>query len=338
MGLTIRLAQCLGLHKECPKSTPQAVKVERTKVWSRVIWQDSLLSITYDRASSSATLDNPTHHTSNPSTTYGNWSYEECMYRMTRVGLDIVRERATPRDPKSQMHRITEQKQELQEVVSGAADHLKDSRCCRNTKDQLQHWALYLHMSYIMSELCRPAISPSAPHSELAKSHKATCIESLINTLEAFVGLQNIHTYATRSWAALHRAISSALLLGILREPQRNEKARTLLDRFVKYLVEVTSDIDPTDLSPPMKRSLQALSKLNSMNSGVPATPAPTTATTLDSAVTGTSEPINFNDWNLLDSPGWMNMSPLLTVGSGDSPYALMDQIIWGQKQSPTMY
>lgn len=155
MGLTIRLAQCLGLHKECPKSTPQAVQIERSKIWSTVIWQDSLLSITYDRASSTAALDKPTHHPTDPSETYGNWSYEECMFRLTKVGLDIVRERATPQDPKAQMHRINEQKQELQEIVSGAADHLKDSRCCRTNRDQLQHWALYLHMSYIMSELCR---------------------------------------------------------------------------------------------------------------------------------------------------------------------------------------
>jgi len=334
MGLTIRLAQSLGLHKDCPKSTPHAVKVEKSKVWSAVIWQDSLLSITYDRASSTASLDRPTHYPSDTAATYGNWPYEECMYRLTSVGLDIVRERATPQDPKATMQRITEQKDELAKIISGAADHLKDSRCGRSSRDQLQHWALYLHMSYIMSELCRPAISPSAPHSELAASHKATCIESLVNTVEAFLGLQNINAYASRSWVATHRALSSALLLGILREPQRNEKARMLLDKFVKCLYEATSEIDPTEIAPPMKRSLQALTKLNSATS---ATSKPANATTLDTTIAGSTEGINFNDWSLLDSPGWVNMSPLLTVGSGDSPYALMDQIIWGQKQSPTM-
>jgi hypothetical protein len=250
------------------------------------------------------------------------------MYRLTKVGLDIVRERATPQDPKATMQRITEQKQELAEIISGATDHLKDSRCCRSSRDQLQHWAMYLHMSYTMSELCRPAISPNAPHSELATSHKTTCIESLVNTVEAFLGLQNINSYASRSWAATHRALSSALLLGILREPKRNEKARMFLDKFVKCLYEVTSDIDPTEIAPPMKRSLEALTKLNN---AMPVTPKPINTT----AIAASTEPINFGDWNLLDSPSWMNTSPLLTVGSGDSPYTLIDQIIWGQKQSP---
>ena len=332
MGLTIRLAQSLGLHKECPKTTPHAVKVEKSKVWSTVVWQDSLLSITYDRASSTASLDRPTHYPFDTAAAYGSWSYEECMYRLTRVGLDIVRERAIPQDPKAVMQRITEQKQELAEIISGATDHLKDSRCCRSSRDQLQHWALYLHMSYTMSELCRPAISPNAPHSELATSLKTTCIESLVNTVEAFLGLQNINSYASRSWAATHRALSSALLLGILREPTRNEKARMLFNKFVKYLYEVTSDIDPTEIAPPMKRSLQALTKLSN---AMPVTPKP--ANTMDTTITGSTEPINFGDWNLLDSPSWMNMSHLLDAGSGDSPYALIDQIIWGQKQSPIM-
>jgi len=310
------------------------MKIERSKVWSMVTWQDSLLSITYDRASSTAILDKPAYHSPNDITaTYGNWSYEECMYRLTRVGTDIVRERANPQDPKAQMHRITEQKQELEDILSGAADFLRDSRQCRTAKEQLQHWALYMHMSYIHSELCRPAISPTAPRSELAKSHKETCIENLMNTLEAYLGLTNLYSYASRSWAALHRALSSSLLLSILREPQRNEKARLLVERFLKYLYQVTADMDQSGLGSPIKRSMLALAKLN--NAVLPATPAPASATTIDTPVATTADQFNFNDWNLMDSPNWPNMSPLPSLGSDDSPYAMMDQIIWGQKPSP---
>jgi len=316
------------------------MKIQRSKVWSMVTWQDSLLSITYDRASSTAVLDRPAHHSPDDiSATFGHWSYEECMYRMTRVGTDIVRERANPQDPKAQMHRITEQKQQLDDILSGAADFLRDSRECRTAKEQLQHWALYMHMSYIYSELCRPAISPTAPHTDLAKTHKVTCVENLMNTVEAYMALTNLYSYASRSWAALHRSLSSALLLSILREPQRNEKARLLVERFMKYLQQVTADMDQSGLAPPIKRSLHALAKLN--NAILPATPAPipadASATTIDPpVVVTTADQFNFNDWNLMDSPVWPNMSPLPSLGSDDSPYAMMDQIMWGQKQSPS--
>lgn len=256
------------------------------------------------------------------------------MYQLTKVGSDIVRERANPLDPKAHMKRISEQRQQIQDIIAGATAHLKDSRRCRNLHDKLQHWAYYMHMSYIQSELCRPAISPTAPRSDLAKNHKEACIEGLVNTVEAYVALQNLHSYASRSWPALHRCISSSLLLGILREHLRNEKARSLIEEFLKYLYRVTADVDPTDLAPPIKRSLHALAKLYS--EAIPATPAPTSTTTSSTTLdTTATDQFSFNDWNLLDSPSWLNMSPLLSVGSGDSPYAMMDQIIWGQKQSP---
>jgi hypothetical protein len=59
----------------------------------RIIWQDSLLSITYDRASSSSVVSSRYHHLiQNPDA--GRMSYVECTKRLCGIGLDIVRERS----------------------------------------------------------------------------------------------------------------------------------------------------------------------------------------------------------------------------------------------------
>ncbi|KAF2711666.1 hypothetical protein K504DRAFT_226630 [Pleomassaria siparia CBS 279.74] len=333
MGLTVRLSQTLGLHRMCPPSTPVQHRITRSKVWWALLWQDSLLSVSYDRASSTTTID----HTVplNQHTPPGTRTYVESMYRLCKVGLDIVRERQRPQNSHDGLQRITEHRNELQEIMVDAADYLKDSRRCRSMRDQLEHWALYLHISYITSELCRPAISPSTAGLDLSKTLRKTCIDSLTNTVEAFLGLQNMTPFASRSWSAVHRSLSSALLLGILGEQNRNERARSLLSNLIQVLGDVTANIDPAELSAPITRSVAALQRLLSLqNRG----PAP--RTTSDSGgsqaspilATFTADDLN-NALNFEDSS--LTQSPLLGLDLDSSPYALMESIVWGANKSP---
>ncbi|KAF2877862.1 hypothetical protein BDV95DRAFT_4903 [Massariosphaeria phaeospora] len=332
MGLTVRLSQTLGLHRLCPPSTPLQHKITRSKVWWALLWQDSLLSISYDRASSTTTIDHTVPRS--PHSAPGTRTYVESMYRLCKVGLDIVRERQRAQTSHDALIRITEHRNHLQEIMGDAADYLKDSRRCRSMRDQLEHWALYLHISYITSELCRPAISPSTAALDLSKTLRKTCIDSLTNTVEAFLGLQNMTPFATRSWSSVHRSLSSALLLGILGEQNRNERARSLLSNLIQVLGDLTATVDPAELSLPITRSVAALQRLldiplpasatrKTSESGSQASPtlATFTADDLNSA-------LNFDESSL-------TQSPLLGLEIDSSPYALMESIVWGSKRSP---
>ena len=221
MGLTLRLAMSLGLHRSCPPAADIETKAIRSKVWWSIVWQDSLLSITYDRAATTAYIDPssmpaPDAYTQIP-------PYHLAMYRLCSVGLEIVRDRTKTMSSRELFARITNHRNEIDDIMAGTADYLRDSRTCKSVEESLEHWALYLHVSYIVSELCRPAISPSTASYELSKAFKQTCIDSLVSTVEAFLGLQNITPYARQSWAAVHRSLSSALLLGIMGEHAHNE-------------------------------------------------------------------------------------------------------------------
>lgn len=331
LGLTVRLAQTIGLHRACPASTPLPVKIQRSKVWWSVVWQDSLLSVTYDRASGATAPERPTYFPPNMSSGPGNRSYQECMYRLCRLTLAVVRERSAPQPTHESLSQITEHRHEIQRIMQEAADYLKDSRRCRSIRDQLEHWALYLHISYITSELCRPAISPTTAEYDLTRTLRKVCIDSLANTVEAFLGLQNVTPFANRSWAAMHRSLSSAILLGILGEPSRNERARTLINKLISLMTEVTSTLNPEELSMPIKRSVAALRKL--VQAGAP----DSNATQEDSSdqIAGpaadqifSGEGLNGTGFSFDDSP-LMGMSPFI-VDPEESPYALMDSIMWG--------
>ncbi|KAF2687682.1 hypothetical protein K458DRAFT_295003 [Lentithecium fluviatile CBS 122367] len=329
MGLTVRLSQTLGLHRLCPPSTPLPIKLVRSKVWWALLWQDSLLSISYDRASSTTTIDHTVPLSQH--TAPGTRTYVESMYRLCKVGLDIVRERQRPQNSQDALMRITEHRNELQEIMVDAADYLKDSRRCRSMRDQLEHWALYLHISYITSELCRPAISPSTAGLDLSKTLRKTCIDSLTNTVEAFLGLQNMTPFATRSWASVHRSLSSALLLGILGEHTRNERARSLLTNLVQVLSDVTANVDPAELSAPITRSVSGLQRLLSLP-----------IAQRKASESGSQSSPSLANFNPDEISGALNpdgssvtQSPLLGLDLDSSPYALMESIVWGAQRTP---
>ncbi|KAF2835129.1 hypothetical protein M501DRAFT_942576 [Patellaria atrata CBS 101060] len=334
LGLTIRLSQSLGLHKMCPPDTDHQIKKMKTRTWWAVLWQDSLLSITYDRAPSTTYTEYsmPVLDSAPP----GNKRYSECMYKLAKIGLEIGQERAKPQEPEEMMQRIKEHRHELQDIMLDAAEHLKDSRRCTSFREQLEHWALYLHISYITSELCRPAISPATATYDVSKTLRKTCIDSLINTIEAFCGIQNTTVFASRSWAAVHRALSSALLLGILGEPARNDRARNLIIDLITILTDITSTVDPSELSAPITRSVAALQKLVNFQ-----TEPPAQSTSLDPAISSTIAP-QIQEYSLdevnqalsnFDASAF-NYSPFVDSGISleSSPHSLMDSILWGQK------
>jgi len=327
LGLTIRLAQSQGLHHDSPRSVPSTVTSLRNNIWWQIMWQDSLLSITYDRASSVATIDT---HQSSLDGFVNNMSYAECMRRLCKLGLDIVRQRAAPQGTHSELLRLVQYREKLRDLVEHASDHLKDPNVCKSIRDQLEYWNLYLHRSYVASELCRPTLNQTKGHSDsLTASLKNTCIESLADTVDAFLGLHNITEFASQSWAAVHRSLSSALLLGILREPTKNERVRTLLGRLVTVMSSITSGVDPSELSAPITRSIAALRKL--LPSEPTIAPLISNTESISDAVFKNSEIDFVTPWsNDSSSPFWNSSEDL-------SPYAIMDNIIWGEQRLPSI-
>ncbi|KAI5364119.1 Putative zn(2)-C6 fungal-type DNA-binding domain, flavin prenyltransferase UbiX [Septoria linicola] len=323
LGLTIRLAQGLGLHQACPPHITHDVVLPRSRIWWAVVWQDSLLSITYDRNASLDVNTMPMPQNFGPVS-----SYHASMYRICKVGLDIIRDRAKSASSREYVARINQHRDEIASIMRDSMEHLRDSRQCKSSQETLEHWALYLHTSYSMSELCRPAISPRMP--DPVKAFKSVCVENLINTVEAFLGLNNITFFARQSWAAVHRALSSALLLGILGEHRTNDRARKLIARFISLMGDITSTVDPSEISAPVQRGVAALRKLNieEIRSGSFAD-----AATLASPADGGGT-ISGGDGNLkIDHSQIFTPANSDTAGTGDeehSPYSVLNSILWG--------
>ena len=243
------------------------------------------------------------------------------MKKLCKIGLDIIRDRSGPQDYEHELLVIIDRRDELAAMMRQAVHHLRDATACKSMKDQLEHWNLYLHRSYVISELYRPTLKRGTPNTELKAHLRQTCIESLADTVDAFLGLQNITRFASESWAAVHRSLSSALLLGILKEPTRNQRVRILLEKLIAVMSDVTSTLDPSEVSAPIARSVEALRLLNSRDIKREHKPTGYSAANWND--------VNPNLLSIFNEPSHSNASASDTSNEG-SPYMLMDNILWG--------
>jgi hypothetical protein len=210
-------------------------------------------------------------------------------------------------------------------MATHVAGHLSDLAKCRTLKDQLEYWNFYLHRSYVLAELCRHAITfnrqkQDHKHRDLPRNLAFLCMESLKNTVEAYLGLQNITRFATQSWAAVHRSLSCAVLLGILGEPARNEVVRLLLLRIIGTMQAAYFGLDPMEIPTPVSRGVAALQKLTPLDSLAMDVPS--------------VEVSDLGDMDtLLETDGFGSSSedsPHAYFGEEQYPYTVLNSILWG--------
>jgi len=265
VGLTLRLAQGLGLHHAPPPETPRDEVTLRHEIWARVIWQDSLLSISYDRATPTTAMT-----TWDATTGPGpeGFTYADCMLRLCTIALDVVGNRRAPMTTQREVQRIETRREEVRAIGRQASGHLRESSACTSLKHHLEHWNWHMHRSYVVSELCRPMLAKrSDRHDDEVRRLRSVCIEALADTVEAFLHLQNLTVFARTSWAAVHRSLSSALLLGILKESARDSRVRSLLDRLIAVMSSMEY-MDASEVPAPVARAVTALVQLNETEGG----------------------------------------------------------------------
>ena len=250
------------------------------------------------------------------------------MRRLCKIGLDIVQERSFPRPASHRLHRLVELQDQIERDWLHAKEYLQDVLKCRSEKEMLEYWNLYLHRSFIISELCRPSIQTrsrmkDAP--ELIMKFREMCIENLANTVDAFMGLHNLTKFAMQSWAAIHRALSSALLLGILGEASRNARVQNLLTRLSTLMSDVVLNIDPSEMSAPLARSVEALSKL-----AAPPRPPVSGARTMSTDSLASFAAMHNIGQPTAPAGDSTQSSPEASLLEEDSPFSILNSIFWG--------
>ncbi|EED16217.1 conserved hypothetical protein [Talaromyces stipitatus ATCC 10500] len=239
-GVAQRMALTLGLHAESfVFRDPNANR--RQELWWSMAWQDSHFGLSYDRPIETLAPcpQIPRAADSRP----GNRGYFETMCSVISLILQLLREEILE-GHKISDHTIPAYKTDLDKILADAAPHLRSEDYCFTLKDHIQRLTLKLRSSYLVSEICRRSLKQSS----IAGGKKAMaphlcqeCIESLLNTIEAFIEIHQIIPHGSRSWIHLHSAISAAFLLSVDEGAQTDPSVWAILEKLENVFCDLTS-------------------------------------------------------------------------------------------------
>lgn len=290
IGLTCRLAQALGLHRgpnEYARApTPAETDLPRRKLWYvqlidfyrqrlteirwTIVWQDSLLSLSFDR--SPIAVMTRCQLPLGPTALTEGFTYTEAMYHLCQKILQSVNN-----DTNSQpdFDQIIADSIEVENIRSRVRPELRIKEACKTVQDRLQHCAIILHTSFVVSVLCRPALRRGESPGMNATQKQILaekCKENLAETVRMYLKMHSLSVIPTRSWAFTYHGLSSAVLLGILGETKTDPEVRTLQGNLISALSaaatkEQTSPTLPKsdkdiELSGPLSRALVALKNI----------------------------------------------------------------------------
>ncbi|KAI9376169.1 phenylacrylic acid decarboxylase [Aspergillus egyptiacus] len=243
LGTTVRLAQTLGLHTERGISHwPEHAKMKAKALWSMTVWQDSLLSLCYDRPPIVLTRGWA------PDSGESELSYTNVMHFLCWIALRIISVSELG-DPQRQSNVAL--LAELDGTYARAQPHLLERSSCRNLQQHLEHLALRMHTSFCVSVLCRPALKsrPSSiePHTFETLRYRAKA--SLIDAAEAFLDFQALSVVPLRTWSMVHTVLSSTLLLCIWPETREDPECTNLQQRVIEVFSGRSSSGKDTETS-----------------------------------------------------------------------------------------
>lgn len=144
-------------------------------------------------------------------------SYVESMYAISEFTLDMLHGQVLLTSPEELCKTLPSYQARLDQIQSAAQEHLRTKRDCKSLREVQEHLMFRIHLSYISSELYRPALRVEAARTQQLRAYATTCINSLTNTVEAAVELQKLSKVTACSWELSYRTMSSALLLGIFK-------------------------------------------------------------------------------------------------------------------------
>ena len=269
LGMTVRSAQSIGLHNVSTKSRTMETESKR-KLWTAVVWQDTILSISHDRPTSTICthavtsgiddLDNLIETSGLILNTTSSASYEDCLSRICSIIHGILSSRVPLPRTSSQLSSIESLCDALNQVQEKAKPSLQTQVIYTTRPEYGEYLALQFNLAYARSELCRPVVElePDDVHSEdwpRVQGLQKIFTESAWDTIHTFLDIREFEPKLVRTWAAIHRVLSAALVLGVLTPEERRMDSNQRRGRG-----------DPLERLTPVFEKMQAESSLMSIN------------------------------------------------------------------------
>jgi len=235
-----------------------------------ILWQDSLLSLSFDR--SPIAIMTRCQSPLSPTALTEGFSYTEAMYTLC---FNILQSVKNDSNSSPTFDQIMASSAEVENIRQQVVPRLRSTDQCKTLQDRLQHFAVRLHTSFVVSVFCRPALR-RGENPGMDATQKAIladkCKANLTETVRMYLKMHSLSVIPTRSWAFTYHGLSSAVLLGILGETKTDPEVRQLQGNLISALSvtaakeQTSPDLPKTDrdieLSGPLSRALVALQNI----------------------------------------------------------------------------
>lgn len=258
-GLTIRLAQTLGLHwSPDPDTVDEDQQDEATVkyyIWyiselclflrklmltlvsiprRSLIWQDTLVSLCYGRPSCITVMDEiPSESSSSSLTPPQMYSFTASCNHLFIIANKICQalNRAAFSGKQLSLGEIQDFKKIIDRIVNQSTPHLQDVTKCQNRDECIQNNFFREFVDSVMLCLYRPSL---LSHGDVYnKELWTTYLQHCRSVLHTFLELLKLDCPIRRSWVFVHVTLSCALTFGITANSQNDISDKLFLKGFL---------------------------------------------------------------------------------------------------------
>jgi hypothetical protein len=171
------------------------------------------------------------------------------MHNLQSIVVEVM-----DRENEPDISSITHLIRDIDECYRRGEPHLLSRDICRNLHQHLEHLICKIHVSFIISFICRPVTRRSIAQRDNVpiQTLRSRIKESLMDTLKAFLGLAALSVVSLRIWATVHNVLSCSLLLSTWDETRDDSECQDLQQRVIEAFLSAgqSSKIATTDPSP----------------------------------------------------------------------------------------
>lgn len=229
-----------------------------------LIWQDTFLSLTYDRPQSSITTNFPIPVAPNTE----GLSFQEAVFTICQTILDRAR-LETAGDLHDPVQSALDSRRQLEGIWDTVAPFLRDRSRCTSLQQNLERLALGVHLGYAICRFAWMYLESTKQYASVPSKEVEDCMRQAMQAIESFLDLHRFSVSVCRSWAFVHNAVSCAITLKSLeRMLPENTRSEILLQRLIAVLEKEERESEWVDTDTnvrhfgPYSRALKALREI----------------------------------------------------------------------------
>ena len=235
LGLTIRSAQSIGVHNV--STTCQSFESQfKRKLWCAMVWQDAILSLSHDRPTTTTCAEAGT--SANVVSDYASWipgfsfdsvnaTFEESLLKLCPIVHAILSSRHSLPKSSQQLGSIESLCGALDQIYDNAKSNLRDHSMCTTRPEYIEHLTFMLNLGHARSELCRPVLEVQRHEVESRDVQRLQKLQRVFvlgswDTIHAFLDIEDFDNKLARTWSAMHRVLSTSVVLCLLTQEERH--------------------------------------------------------------------------------------------------------------------